>query len=45
MQQGLFMDAFRAKGRVSAAIAAVPVHIVLNPRVGLLGSALCAAQM
>lgn len=45
MQRGLFMDAFRAKGRVSAAIAAVPVHIVLNPRVGLLGSALCAAQM
>lgn len=45
MQRGLFMDAFRSKGRVSAAIEKVPVHIVLNPHVGLLGSALCAAQV
>lgn len=45
MQRGLFMDAFLDKGRVSAAIKKVPVHIVLNSRVGLLGSALCAAQM
>lgn len=45
MQRGLFMDAFLAKGRVCAAIEKVPVHIVLNSRVGLLGSALCAAQI
>jgi glucokinase len=44
MQQGDFLEAFNDKGRVSKAIAQIPVHVVLNPRVGLLGSALCAAQ-
>lgn len=45
MQQGDFLEAFNDKGRVSKAIAQIPVHVVLNPRVGLLGSALCAAQL
>ncbi|MEX0271345.1 glucokinase [Leptolyngbyaceae cyanobacterium UHCC 1019] len=45
MQQGDFLDAFDDKGRVSKAIAQIPIHVVLNPRVGLLGSALCAAQL
>ncbi len=38
MESSLFLEAFKHKGRVSAAIEQVPVHIVLNPQVGLLGS-------
>ena len=38
MESSLFLKAFRRKGRVSAAIEQIPVHIVLNPQVGLLGS-------
>ncbi len=45
MQQDGFLDAFNRKGRVSSAIADLPIHVVLNPRVGLIGAALCAAQM
>ncbi|MBN2107276.1 MAG: glucokinase [Deltaproteobacteria bacterium] len=44
MQAGGFMQAFRDKGRMSAQMAKFPVHIVINPRVGLMGAALCAAQ-
>jgi glucokinase len=45
MARGDFLEAFGEKGRVSAAIANIPIHIVLNPRVGLIGAALCAAQL
>jgi glucokinase len=45
MQRGDFIEAFGEKGRVSAAIADIPIHIVLNPQVGLIGAALCAAQL
>jgi glucokinase len=45
MERGDFLEAFGDKGRVSAAIADIPIHVVLNPRVGLIGAALCAAQM
>ncbi|MGB3693230.1 MAG: glucokinase [Spirulinaceae cyanobacterium] len=38
MESSLFLEAFKHKGRVSAAIEQIPVHIVLNPQVGLLGS-------
>lgn len=45
IERGEFLEAFSNKGRVSSAIERVPIHVVLNPRVGLIGSALCAAQM
>ncbi|MBF2026115.1 MAG: glucokinase [Oscillatoriales cyanobacterium C42_A2020_001] len=45
LQRGDFLAAFNHKGRVSSAINRIPVHVVLNPRVGLIGSALCAAQL
>ncbi len=45
MQRGDFVEAFDQKGRVSAAIASIPIYVVKNPKVGLIGSALCAAQM
>jgi glucokinase len=37
------MTAFRDKGRVSDLLREVPVHIVLNPQVGLIGAARHAA--
>ncbi|MBI3935405.1 MAG: glucokinase, partial [Betaproteobacteria bacterium] len=43
LQEGGFMRAFTDKGRFSALLATVPVHVVMNPKVGLFG-ALAAAQ-
>ncbi|MBC6471456.1 MAG: glucokinase [Hormoscilla sp. GM102CHS1] len=40
-----FMQAFTDKGRVSNLLEKVPVHIVLNQQVGLIGAAICAAQL
>lgn len=45
MQRGDFVQAFNFKGRVSAAIERIPIYVIKNPKVGLLGSALCAAQL
>lgn len=45
LQQGNFLKAFTTKGRVSPLLYQIPVHVVLNPKVGLIGAALCAAQM
>jgi glucokinase len=39
LQQERFMEAFRHKGRMSDLLARVPVHVILNPKVGLLGAA------
>lgn len=44
MQQGNFLQAFLSKGRMNSILEQVPVRIVLNPQVGLIGSALRAAQ-
>ncbi|KJH71030.1 glucokinase [Aliterella atlantica] len=44
MQQGNFLQAFLSKGRMHSLLEQVPIHIVLNPQVGLIGSALRAAQ-
>ena len=43
MKAGQFMQAFCHKGRVSPLLDKVPVHIVLNAQVGLIGAALRAA--
>ncbi len=45
LKAGAFMKAFSEKGRVSSLLEQVPVHIVLNPNVGLIGAAQYAAQM
>ncbi len=45
MQNGEFLRAFSSKGRVSGVLDKVPVHIVLNPQVGLIGAAICAADL
>ncbi|MFZ5592931.1 MAG: glucokinase [Pseudomonadota bacterium] len=39
-----FMRAFLNKGRMSALLAAMPVYVVTNPKVGLMGAAVYAAQ-
>lgn len=38
-----FMDAFYNKGRMKPILSKIPVHVVLNSQVGLLGAAVCAA--
>lgn len=44
LEAGQFMAGFRAKGRFSAWMADLPVHVVLDPDVGLKGAALAAAR-
>lgn len=44
IQQGNFLQAFLSKGRMHSLLEQVPIRIVLNPQVGLIGSALRAAQ-
>ncbi|GCF08745.1 glucokinase [Dictyobacter arantiisoli] len=39
LEDAEFMRAFTAKGRFSAMLADVPVHVILNHKVGLLGAA------
>ena len=39
-QDGTFMQAFKRKGRLSTVLEPMPVHIVLNTRMALLGAAL-----
>ena len=39
--QERFVTAFRRKGRMSSLLAAIPVHVIINPRVALLGAACC----
>jgi glucokinase len=39
LEEERFMKAFRRKGRMSDLLARVPVHIILNPKVALLGAA------
>jgi glucokinase len=42
---GGFLRAFRDKGRMSDFLATVPVHVITNPQVGLLGAAAVAARL
>lgn len=44
MQQGCFLPAFGNKGRYAEFLASIPLHIVINPQVGLLGANLAACQ-
>ena len=44
LNQPIFMEAFRRKGRLSSLIAQTPVHVVLNPAAPLLGAAIYARK-
>ncbi len=45
LKDGTFMQSFVRKGRMSNLLERIPVHIVLNPQVGLIGAALRAARL
>lgn len=45
MNSGSFIHAFLNKGRMSELLEKVPVHVVLNSQVGLIGAALKAARL
>ena len=40
LQRGIFMKAFCNKGRMRPVLEKIPVHVILNPKVGLVGAAL-----
>ena len=44
MRDGSFMRAYLAKGRMGRIVAAMPVHVIMNPNTALLGAARCALQ-
>ncbi len=38
MKEERFISAFKSKGRMNSLMEQIPVHVILNPQVGLLGS-------
>jgi glucokinase len=44
LQQGRFLEAFKAKGRFADLMAEIPVRIVMNDRLSLLGATALALQ-
>jgi glucokinase len=44
LKSGPFLTAFRDKGRMSELLSRIPVHVIMNPNVGLLGAAAVAAR-
>jgi len=44
LREGAFLDAFRAKGRLTPLVSSIPVKVVLEPRTALLGAAVYAAR-
>jgi glucokinase len=45
LKEGGLMKAFRDKGRFSALMDEIPVHVVMNPAAGLLGAVHQARRM
>ncbi|OCR02123.1 glucokinase [Oscillatoriales cyanobacterium USR001] len=45
METGGFMPAFTHKGRMDSLLETIPVNVVLNPQVGLIGAAIYAASL
>ena len=45
IQEGSFMRAFTHKGRMDSLLEMIPVRLVLNDHVGLIGAAVCAASL
>ena len=39
LENGQFMRAFQAKGRLSDLMARIPVHVIINPKAALMGAA------
>jgi len=45
LQDGRFIEAFRAKGDMSALMAKMPVNVILAPETGLIGAAVAAQDL
>jgi glucokinase len=45
IQNSGFLLNFTQKGRMRSLLEEIPVYIILNPQVGLIGAALCAARL
>jgi glucokinase len=45
LQDGTFLQILKNKGRISPVLEDIPIHIVLNPEVGLIGAMLYAASL
>ncbi|MEO0455345.1 MAG: glucokinase [Cyanobacteria bacterium P01_A01_bin.114] len=45
MKSGKFVEAFTHKGRMSNLLEKIPVHVVTNQNVGLIGAAILAARL
>ncbi|MDJ0675294.1 MAG: glucokinase [Calothrix sp. MO_167.B42] len=45
LETGSFLLNFTQKGRMRGILEDIPVHVVLNPQVGLIGAAVCAARL
>jgi len=45
LKEGPFLSAFLNKGRMSELLSRIPVHVIMNPNVALLGAAAVAAKM
>ncbi len=43
LKSGVFMEAFRAKGRLRPLMERIPVHVILNEKTALRGAARCGA--
>jgi glucokinase len=44
-QNGTFLLTFSQKGRMRPLLEDIPVHVILNQKVGLIGAALCASRL
>jgi len=44
LADGTFISAFLDKGRLAAVLARIPVHVIVNPDVGLMGAGMLAAR-
>jgi glucokinase len=45
LQDGRFMNAFRAKAPMSELVEKMPVHVIMNPDAGLVGAAVAAQRL
>ncbi len=45
LQDGRFLEAFLAKGVMTALVSKVPVQVIVNPHAGLLGAAVAAQEL
>ena len=45
MQKGGFLSAFRNKGRYANLLSEIPLHVVINQEVGLIGATLAATRL